>query len=413
MAETVHAAKPMTRRWIEQRWMLDNIIQANGVDWDQPRSVYWNAPCGVPASSDFAAVRQRVRKYADISTEFESQAMRREKQAREALADGEIVTARENFFIAAIHWGAAQWPINENDSLNRRYNASKRDCFSRYAEFADHHVEAVSIPLGDQRLPAWLHLPVNYTGGRIPVVLSIPGMDSFKEASVSLYGDPLLSRGFAVLAVDGPGQYESLLLGVFLTMNKWKAMGRACVDWLQARPEVDLARIAIIGRSFGSFGTTIAASAEPRFCAVAVSATCFEPGFHALCEAASPSFKMRLMFMSNYNTEDEFDQFRRTLTWEGCAKSIAVPFLCIGGQADELSPIENAEALFRELPGPRRLVVYEGSRHSVGGGVPSAELGPNVNALSANWLAGRFADKPFPTERWFVDKHGQIIKSEL
>jgi hypothetical protein len=71
-------ARPMTRRWTEQRWVLDNVIQANGVDWDQPRTSYWNAPCGMEASGDFAAIRQRVKKFADISTEFEAQARRRE-----------------------------------------------------------------------------------------------------------------------------------------------------------------------------------------------------------------------------------------------------------------------------------------------------------------------------------------------
>ena len=28
-----------TRRFSEQRWLLDNIIRANGVDWDQPRTI--------------------------------------------------------------------------------------------------------------------------------------------------------------------------------------------------------------------------------------------------------------------------------------------------------------------------------------------------------------------------------------
>jgi hypothetical protein len=40
-AAAVHHG-PQTRRWTEQRWLLDNIIQANGIDWDQPRSIYWN-----------------------------------------------------------------------------------------------------------------------------------------------------------------------------------------------------------------------------------------------------------------------------------------------------------------------------------------------------------------------------------
>src|SRR2546426_1642548 len=47
-APAVHHG-PQTRRWTEQRWLLDNIIQANGIDWDQPRSIYWNVPCGMEA----------------------------------------------------------------------------------------------------------------------------------------------------------------------------------------------------------------------------------------------------------------------------------------------------------------------------------------------------------------------------
>src|SRR2546425_6474663 len=31
---------PLTRRWTEQRWLLDNTIRSVGMDWDQPRSIY-------------------------------------------------------------------------------------------------------------------------------------------------------------------------------------------------------------------------------------------------------------------------------------------------------------------------------------------------------------------------------------
>ena len=331
---------PMTKPWIEQRWVLDNIIQANGVDWDQPRSQYWNAPCGIQAAADFARVRQRVKKYADISIEFEDIARRREKRAREAEAAGEVVSARENYFIAAIHWGAAQWPIDEANELNRQYNQNKRDCFGHYAKLADHHVEAVWIPFGSKALPVWFHLPVGYAGGQIPVVVTIPGMDSFKEASVAMYGDSLLNRGFGVLAVDGPGKYESPLLGIYMTVENWEKTGQACMEWLLRRPEVDSQRVGISGRSFGSFGATLAAANEPRFRAVAVSATCFEPGFHTIFEEASPTFKKRFMFMANISDEAAFDDFAKKLTWEGQAEKIHMPFLCIAGDLTNLAQLK-------------------------------------------------------------------------
>ena len=67
-----------TRRFTEQRWALDNIIRANGIDWDQPRSLYLSAPCGVEANADFAAIRARVQKMADIGPAFAAVARRRD-----------------------------------------------------------------------------------------------------------------------------------------------------------------------------------------------------------------------------------------------------------------------------------------------------------------------------------------------
>ena len=232
-AQPVHTG-PLTRRWVEQRWVLDNIIQANGIDWDQPRSIYWQAPCGMDAGADFVAIRQRVRKFADCSPAFEATARRREAKARAAEADREPVAARENYFMAAIHWGAAQWPIDESNEKNLFLNQKKRECYANYAKLADHRVEAVSIPFEGKALPAWFHLPYGYSGGRIPVVMSVPGMDSFKEATVALYGDRFLNRGIGVLAMEGPGQYECPMLGIYMTVPAWEATGKACMDWLCA-----------------------------------------------------------------------------------------------------------------------------------------------------------------------------------
>jgi len=82
VAMGVEAGEPRSRRWIEQRWLVDNIIQANGIDWDQPRSFYWMVACGVEAGGDFAIIRNRVKKYADASPSFEWTARRREAKAK-------------------------------------------------------------------------------------------------------------------------------------------------------------------------------------------------------------------------------------------------------------------------------------------------------------------------------------------
>ena len=399
---------PVTRRWTEQRWLVDNVIRSVGIDWDQPRSINYNAPCGPEANADFAGIRERVRKYADISPAFETAAKRREAKAKAAEAAEEWVTARQNYFIAAVQYAAAQWPHDENNAKNLALNQRKRDCYTSYVKYADRKIEAVWIPFQGKALPAWFHLPPGYSGGRIPAVVAIPGMDSFKEAGVAMYGDRWLSRGIAVLSIDGPGQYESAVTGIHVSMPNWIEAGRVIMDWLAARPEIDPQRIGINGQSFGSLFATICCANEPRYRACAVTATCLEPGCHTIFEEASPTFKQRFMYMSGFTDEAAFDKFCKSLTWEGHAEKIRVPYLCVAGEADELSPPEHTERLLAALQCPKRLVVYQDSRHSVGN-VPSAQLGPTPAVLVADWMQARFAGKALVSERWFVESSGRVV----
>ena len=402
----------MTRRFSEQRWALDNIIRANGIDWDQPRSLYLSAPCGVEANADFAAIRARVQKMADIGPAFESTAKRRETKARDAEADGNKVTARDNWFMAAILYGAAEWPYDDFTDQHLALHKKKRECYSNYARLADHKIEAVSIPFKGKSIPGWFHLPPNYAGDKVPVVISIPGMDSFKESGVALANDRWLSRGVAVLAIDGPGQYEAPLLGVYVSMQNWIDAGPAVVDWLLRYPEIDGDKIGVTGTSFGSFFGTILAANEPRIAATAVSATCLEPGCHTIFEEASPTFKKRFMWMSNFTDEAKFDEFVKTLTWEGHAEKLSKPYLVVAGEADELSPLEYTERMIATMTGPRQLVVYADSRHSVGN-VPSTNLGPFPPTLVADWLVARLNSKPMKSERWYVDPIGRVTKTPV
>src|SRR5258707_15037153 len=105
--------EPHVRRFEEQRWLLDNIIRANGIDWDQPRSLYLSGPCGNEANADFANIRERVKKMADIGPAFEAVARRREAKARDAEEAGRKVTARDNYFMGASQSARGQRPSEQ------------------------------------------------------------------------------------------------------------------------------------------------------------------------------------------------------------------------------------------------------------------------------------------------------------
>src|SRR5262249_57282657 len=129
-----------------------------------------------------------------------------------------------------------------------------------------------------------------------------------------------------------------------------------------------------------------------------------------ICQEAARTTETRFMYTEGISCEDEFDRFRKGMTWEGHAEKIRVPYLVGAGECEELSPIEHSERLVKAVKGPKQMVVYQESRHSVGN-VPAANLGPFPPILVADWLAERLARKPFAREPWFVGPHGQIAKT--
>jgi hypothetical protein len=74
--------------------------------------------------------------------------------------------------------------------------------------------------------------------------------------------------------------------------------------------------------------------------------------------------------------------------------------------------MQYTEDLFRRLKGPKRLVVHQDPRHSVGD-VPSANLGPFRATLVADWMVSQFAGTAFPNERWFVEARGRVAKTAM
>jgi len=406
------AVERRMKRWQDQRWILDAVIQTIGIEWDQRRIGYTLGPCGPEATPDFTGVRNRVRRFNDVSREFRRAALRREAKARRHEEEGHTVAARESYFIAALLYGSAQWPIFAHTPENDRLSEKKIECYANYVQYADHEIRRVDIPFEGSAIPGWLHLPKDRSVGRLPCVMSIPGMDSFKETGVALYGDRLLERGIAVLAIDGPGQKEALSRGIHVTATNWIDAGRSVLAWIRSQPELDPDRVAIRGNSMGSFWGTQVAAIDDRLKGCAVQGVCHEPGMHTIFNLASPTFKLRFMYMAGYEDEDEFDRFAETLTLQGVGDKVTCPYLVVAGEDDHLSPIEFTYELLESVRSPKQLLIYEGADHGIGGS-SSVELGPNPTTFVADWLKDRLDGKPMESRHILVDMAGQTHNSSF
>jgi hypothetical protein len=126
---TINLTRNGPRRWREQRWLIDVAIRTDGLEWDQARIGYTVKPIGVDAVFDFRWVDQQVSKFADITPAFSAAAERRERQARAAEKAGRSVAAREHYFIAALLWASAEWPIWETTPQLLALDDRKNACY--------------------------------------------------------------------------------------------------------------------------------------------------------------------------------------------------------------------------------------------------------------------------------------------
>jgi hypothetical protein len=105
--------EPVVKRFNEQRWVLDNVIQANGVDWDQSHTGVVIGSGGPSTIPEMTELKKRVRRLVDIGPAFEELAKNRETQAKDAEKSGSAEAAREHYYLAASYWASAMWTIDE------------------------------------------------------------------------------------------------------------------------------------------------------------------------------------------------------------------------------------------------------------------------------------------------------------
>lgn len=108
--------------------------------------------------------------------------------AKEAEASKHFITARNNYFAAALEYGASRWSIWEDNAELVELNSRLVECYKKYAKYADHPVIRVDIPFEGHKLHGYLHLP-SKEEKKFPTIVHIGGMDGFKEQQISILGD--------------------------------------------------------------------------------------------------------------------------------------------------------------------------------------------------------------------------------
>jgi len=220
---------------------------------------------------------------------------------------------------------------------------------------------------GAERVPASLLLPKGAVSA--PAVLLLHGFSSNKERMVQSVGRALQERGVASLALDLPFHGERDGAGgavpyrnPIALVGAWRSAvreARAAIEWLGGQPEVDSARLGVLGYSLGGFLALMTASEEASVRAITLAAAGDLPD-------STPYLSL---------LRRAVDPLRAVRRLDGR------PLLLVNGRRDTTTRPAQAERLFALAEEPKELYWYEGGHW------------PPVSAIeyAAAWMSEVFA----------------------
>ena len=365
-----------------QQWMLDLALNMRGRVQNFERD-----DVEVPPGS-------RARNYRMLPKVWRKAAERHEALAKRAEARGAKATAVSHYDHAVEAYRMAQHPIFFDNHPVKKYLYKKlSEMVDRRSKLAEYPIERVEVPFDNgTTISCLLHLLPDRR--KAPCVIYVPGMDQSKEVFPKAGHNIALSRGFHVIAIDGPGQGNSNMQKIRSVGLNYERAGAAVIDYLQTRKEIDKKKIAIYGISMGSYWCLRLSSYDHRAAAVVSSVACFNPN-NTIFTQSSPRFKQMFMYMAGYDNEEKFDdEVAKPMTVRGYLGKIKCPTLLVTGEFDPLCPLEDAVEAFDDLKVPKEMWVMENQYHPLWGLQNLGGLDCHEYVL--DWLQALFSKKMTP-----------------
>lgn len=193
-------------------------------------------------------------------SEMQALAERVESRARQSLAGGHTISARESLLRASNYQRLATALVSPRKDTEtwQALHRMARSLFQEAAPLFEPPIELVEIPFEGTTLPGYF-IPASTSSAPQKTLLMIGGGETFAEDLYFFIAPATLRRGYNFAVFDIPGQGGLPLEGQYFRPDTEVPIG-AIVDYLLTRPEVDPLRLAAYGISGGGYYV-------PRACA--------------------------------------------------------------------------------------------------------------------------------------------------
>jgi pimeloyl-ACP methyl ester carboxylesterase len=178
------------------------------------------------------------------------------------------VSARDLFLMACNSYRAAEYFAPVGSERHRELGEASQSAFTRSLDLSGVAYERVGLELDGLRLPGYW-FAAGTPGASARMLVATSGFDGTLEETYLQVGRAAAERGWQLLLIAGPGQADTARTypdAAFVPdTERWIS------PWLDVaigRPEVDPARVALLGISFGGYFVLRAAAADSRVAAV-------------------------------------------------------------------------------------------------------------------------------------------------
>ena len=324
------------------------------------------APYGAVALGEIERVCERLRSRGPQDPEawwqeWCAEAERIEKLADAAAKEGRDATAGNQYLRAGNYYYAGERFVPLDDHKLGIYKKALR-CYHEGLRRRRPEIEFCEVPYEGKTLPAYFMKSAT-AKGPAPSVVLFDGMDNCKEMSVLFAGLEFAKRGFNTLAIDGPGQGETLRLRKIYARHDYEVPGAAAWEFVAKRPDVDPKRVVIMGYSFGGYYAPRIAAFERRY-AACVCLGALHWDLHAWQLKIKEQLKadpkksaqsnFQFQWILGLSDSDAALERAKLFSLAGVAEKIACPVLITHGANDRVVPVQAAHDLYAALKTPKK-----------------------------------------------------------
>jgi len=266
-------------------------------------------------------------------------------------------------------------------------------------DLLDPATSRVAVPYEGTTLPAYFTEAPSPDGSPRPVVIMWNGLDSTKEHMyASGFAQELSARGISTLMVDCPGSGEALRLQDLTARIDTEAWASACVDYLLGRPDVDGAKIGLVGWSLGGYFVPRAAAFEKRLALAVAWGANHNWGavqrrrVEREGERPVPHYWAHVLWVWGETDLDTFLTMADAIHLDGIVEQITVPFLITHGENDRQIPVEYAHRSFDQAVNSPKRELRIFTRAEGGAEHISLDHLPWASSFISDWVSDTFGE---------------------